>query len=75
MHRILKPRGKALIECPFHEKSAPVKIVRIGQDSWEYYPLTIEEMQLLAARSSFAKHDVFTEDVAGGAGALVLLQK
>ena len=75
MHRILKPGGQALIECPFHEASGPVEVVQIGQDNWEYYPLTISEMRVLAARSSFAKHDVFTEDVAGRTRMFALLRK
>jgi len=75
MHRILIPGGRALIECPLHLSAAPVQIVQAGEGSYEYCSLTLDEIRALAARSPFAKHRIFTEDIAGRPRALALLEK
>jgi ubiquinone/menaquinone biosynthesis C-methylase UbiE len=76
MSRVLKPGGRAVIECPLHETAAGIETVREGQVSHEYYPLTIAEMTALAAQSPFAVSDVFVEAVPGrGRRMLAVLRK
>ena len=51
MCRVLKPGGKALIECPFHDYEVPgahISQVQVGNLSYEYYPITVEHLRQLA---------------------------
>ena len=65
MYRTLKPIGKALIECPLHEHEEPVMNVQVDDLSFDYFPLTINQIIKIGERSPFDNFHVTTQLLAG----------
>ena len=75
MSRTLKSGGKALIECRLHERPEPIQQVDCGDVSYDYFPVTIEEMETVGRKSSFSSCETFVKEIAGRDRMLCVLRK
>nr|WP_232616629.1 class I SAM-dependent methyltransferase [Leptospira weilii] len=75
MHRILKPNGKALIECALHEEAGSVQEISTDAVSYEYFPFTPEEFEKLGSKSLFSRTNISIEILAGRKRTVAIFEK
>ncbi|EMP02132.1 class I SAM-dependent methyltransferase [Leptospira santarosai] len=64
MYRTLKIGGKVLIECPYHENFDGLVKVEVGNHSYDYFPITIEQMVELKEKTNFSELKLSKETLA-----------
>ncbi len=65
IYRILNPKGKILIEVPFHQDEQPILKSNVGDVSYEYFPLCINQLEELYENTMFSKKNISIKSIAG----------
>lgn len=73
--RVLKRGGRAFIECPVHIEHEDNQHIQVGNVSYNYCPITFNDMNAVIGKSFFTEWDVKIKKVLNRERLIVLLEK